>query len=117
MVITRGKVSKSGPMDAGFLAPLIAEFACSLEALAYSKLTIGGYSDSARHFAAWVCDEGLSWEGLDRGAVDGFARHRCRCAGARQWNTVSAKYARRAGRFVSFLAARGLVPAEPPDCG
>ena len=115
MVITRGKVSKSGPMDAGFLAPLIAEFACSLEALAYSKLTIGGYSDSARHFAAWVCDEGLSWEDLDRGAVDGFARHRCRCAGARQWNTVSAKYATRAGRFVSFLAARGLVPAEPPD--
>jgi site-specific recombinase XerD len=114
MVITRGKVPKLGRMDAGFLAPLIAEFAGSLEALAYSDLTISGYTDSARHFAAWACNAGLSLEDLDRRAVDRFAHHRCRCAGARQWNTVSAKYARRAGRFVSFLAARGLVPAEPP---
>ena len=42
MVITRGKVSKAGPMEAGFLAPLIAEFAVSLKALAYSDLTIAG---------------------------------------------------------------------------
>jgi site-specific recombinase XerD len=101
-------------MDAGFLAPLIVEFACSLQALAHSDVTIRSYTDSARHFAAWVCDEGLQSDGIGKGAVEGFARHHCRCAGAREWNSVSAKYTRRAGRFVSFLAERGVVPAPPP---
>jgi site-specific recombinase XerD len=99
-------------MDAGFLAPWIAKFASNLKALAHSDLTIRGYTDSARHFAAWVCDQGLQLGGLGNGTVEGFARHHCRCAGGRQWDRVSAKYARRAGRFVAFLAERGIAPAE-----
>lgn len=91
MVSTKGKVPKLVLMDAGVLAPLIAEFACSLEALAYSDLTIRSYTDSARHFAAWVCDAGLQLDGLGKGAVDGFARHHCRCTEGRQWHSVSAK--------------------------
>jgi site-specific recombinase XerD len=114
LVIMNGRFSGLGLMDAGFLAPLIEEFACSLEALAHSDLTIRGYTDSARHFAAWVCDAGLQLDGLGKGAITDFARHHCRCAGGRQGNRVSAKYARRAGRFVAFLAERGLVPALPP---
>ena len=101
-------------MDAGFLAPWIVECACSLEALAHSDLTIRGYTDSARHFAAWVCDAGLQLDGLGKEAVDDFARHRCRCAGSRRWDRVSAKYVRRAGRFVAFLAERGVAPAPAP---
>jgi hypothetical protein len=93
-------------MDAGFLAPWIAEFASSLKALAHSDLTIGGYTDSGRHIAAWVCETGLKLDGFGKGTVDDFARHRCRCAGGRQWNRVSAKYARRAGRFVVSLRRR-----------
>ena len=108
------KAPKRVLMDAGFLAPWIAEFASSLKALAHSDLTIGGYTDSGRHFAAWVCETGLKLDGFGKGTVDDFARHRCRCAGGRQWNRVSAKYARRAGRFVAFLAERGVVPTAPP---
>ena len=108
------KAPKRVLMDAGFLAPWIAEFASSLKALAHSDLTIGGYTDSGRHFAAWVCEKGLKLDGFGKGTLDDFARHHCRCAGGRQWNGVSAKYARRAGRFVAFLAERGVVPTAPP---
>lgn len=111
MVSTTGKTPKLALMDAGFLAPWIAEFACSLEALAHSDLTIRGYTDSARHFSAWVCDAGLQLGSLGKEAVDGFARHHCRCAGGRHWDKVSARYVRRAGRFVAFLAERGVGPA------
>ena len=114
MVSTKGNIRKPVAMDAGFLAPLLEEFACSLKALAHSDLTIRGYTDSARHFAAWVCDAGLQLDGLGKEAVDGFACHHCRCVGGRKWDRVSGKYARRAGRFVSFLTERGVVPPPPP---
>ena len=106
MVITERKSPKLDLMDAGFLAPLIAEFGASLEALAHSSLTVRGYADSARHYAAWICDAGLQLDDIGEETVDGFARHHCQCSGARQWNCVSGKYARRAGRFVAFLDER-----------
>lgn len=113
MVITTSKAPKLDPMDAGFLAPLIAEFGSSLDTLAHSRLTVRGYTDSARHFAAWFCAAGLQLGDIGKETVDSFARHHCRCAGGRRWNGVSAKYARRAGRFVAFLAERGVIPAAP----
>jgi site-specific recombinase XerD len=114
MVSTKGNIQKPSLMAAGFLTPWIAEFACSLESLAHSDLTIRNYTDSARHFAAWVCEAGLQLDGIDVAAVDGFARHHCQCAGGRQWDRVSAKYARRAGRFVAFLVERGVAPVAAP---
>jgi site-specific recombinase XerD len=110
MVITKRKSPKPGPMDAGFLTPLIAEFGTSLGALGHSRLTISGYTDSARHFAAWVLDAGLQLEEIGKDKVDRFARHHCQCPGARRWKGVSVKYARRAGRFVTFLADRRVIP-------
>jgi len=112
--MVNGKFSGLGLMDAGFLAPLIGEFGCSLGALAYSDFTIRGYTDSARHFAAWVYDADVQLDSLGKEAIADFARHPCRCAGNRQGNRISAKYARRAGRFLMFLAERGVVPALPP---
>jgi site-specific recombinase XerD len=114
MIITKGKPPRPGLMDAGFLAPLIAEFGSSLEALAHSSLTIRGYTDSARHFAAWICDAGLQLDDVGKEMVESFARHHCQCAGARHWNGVSGKYARRAGRFIAFLAERGKIPPAAP---
>jgi site-specific recombinase XerD len=114
MVITEGKSQKRELMDAGFLAPWIAEFGSSLEALEHSSLTVRGYTDSARHFAAWICHTGLQLDEIGTETVGSFARHHCRCAGGRRWNGVSGKYARRAGRFVAFLAERRVVPAAPP---
>lgn len=114
MVIPNRKSPKSDLMDAGFLAPWVTEFGANLEALAHCSLTIRGYTDSARHFAAWICDAGLQLDDFGMETVDSFARHHCRCAGARQWKGVSARYARRAGRFVAFLAVRGVISAPPP---
>jgi site-specific recombinase XerD len=114
MVITKRKFPKPGLIDAGFLAPLITEFGAHLDALAHSSLTISGYTDAARHFASWVCAAGLQLNDIGKETVDGFARHHCRCAGARRWSGVSAKYARRAGRFVAFLAESGVIPVAPP---
>jgi putative transposase len=56
MTISRTKSAKMGPMDAGFLAPLIADFEAALTELGHTSLTVKGYSDSARHFAAWACE-------------------------------------------------------------
>lgn len=113
MVITKSKSPKPRRMDAGFLIPLIAEFGASLEALGYSRLTIGGYTDSARHFATWILDAGLLLDEICKDTVDRFARHHCHCAGIRRWNGVSRKYARRVGRFVSFLAERRFIAPAP----
>jgi hypothetical protein len=64
MVITEGKSQKRELMDAGFLAPWIAEFGSSLHALEHSRLTVRGYTDSARHFAAWICHTGLQLDDI-----------------------------------------------------
>jgi len=114
MVIKKAKSPKPGPMDGGFLTPLITEFGTSLGAQGHSSLTIRGYTDSARHFAAWAVDAGLQLDEVGKDQVVRFARHHCRCSGARRWKGVSAKYARRAGRFVVFLAERGVIPPTPP---
>ncbi len=113
MVVTKNKSPKPGPMDAGFLAPLIADFEASLAALGHTHLTIRGYTDSARHFAAWAVDTGLHLEEVGKDTVDRFGRHHCQCSGARRWKGVSGKYARRAARFVRFLAKRGLIAPAP----
>jgi integrase/recombinase XerD len=108
-----------GLMDAGFLAPLIVDFEAALTELGHTSLTVNGYSDSARHFAAWACEAGLHLDDLSQATVNRFAGHTCGCAGTRRWRGVSRKYARRVGRFVEFLAERGVIlpapcaPAEP----
>jgi integrase/recombinase XerD len=96
-------------MDAGELAPLVTEFVADLRALGHSCLTVGGYEASARHFARWLVKAELAIGNLDEGVLHRFARHRCRCPGIRRLNRVSAKYVRRARRFVEFLADRGIV--------
>lgn len=115
MVSTKSKLTKPARMNAGFLIPIIAEFGASLEALGYSRLTIGGYTDSARHFATWIFGAGLQLGEICKDTADHFARHHCHCAGVRRWNGVSRKYARRAGRFVAFLAERRLIAPAPCD--
>ena len=113
MAATKRKTPKLGPMDAGFLTPLITDFGASLAALGRSRLTIGGYTDSARHFTAWMLDGCLALDEVGKDTIDRFARHHCQCAGARRWSRVSTKYVRRAGRFVEFLADRKVISLLP----
>jgi len=96
-------------MDAGELAPLVAEFVSRLQTLGHSSLTAGNYEASARHFAYWLARTRLALVDIDDDVVRRFASHRCHCPGARRLNRVSAKYARRARRFVDFLADCGVT--------
>ena len=46
--------NKQSRVDAGDLAPHVAEFARHLLGLGHTRRTTGAYADSARHFAQWL---------------------------------------------------------------
>lgn len=46
-------------MEAGDLAPWVAAFADELGSLGHTALTVGGYTDCARHFAAWLAIDNI----------------------------------------------------------
>ena len=96
-------------LDPGPLRPLVAQFTDHLASLGHTTLTVGGYGDAARHFAVWLQQSGVAIAQVDDDTCAGFAAHQCCCPGIRRCDHVSAKYARRARRFVRFLAERGVV--------
>jgi site-specific recombinase XerD len=104
--------SKHWFLDPGPLSPWIDQFAADLSAQRYTPLTIGNYTDTARHFAAWLGSAGIPINVIDDDVVRRFAEHRCRCPGGRRWLRVSPKYSRRARLFVVFLQRAGV--ARPP---
>jgi site-specific recombinase XerD len=99
-------------LDPGTLSSRIDQFAADLAAQRYTQLTIGNYTDAARHFAAWLDITGISVDAIDDDVVCRFANHKCGCPGGRQSSHVSKKYARRAGQFVVFLQRAGVT--RPP---
>lgn len=99
-------------LDPGPLSTWIDQLADDLAAQRYTPLTIGGYTASARHFAAWLGCAGIAIDLIDDDVVRRFAEHRCRCPGGRQWLRISPKYSRRARRFFVFLQKEGV--ARPP---
>ncbi|MCP3420141.1 site-specific integrase [Bradyrhizobium brasilense] len=99
-------------LDPGPLSPWIDQFSADLAAQRYTSLTIGNYTDAARHFVVWLGSAGIPIDLIDDDVVRRFAEHRCRCPGGRQWLRVSPKYSRRAGRFVVFL--QRVRVARPP---
>jgi integrase/recombinase XerD len=96
-------------MNAGDLLPLVAEFTQHLVDKGHTVLTVRGFGDAARHFAHWLAQSKFAVGDINSAVVGRFARHRCRCAGARRSKHVSSKYVRRVGRFVEFLAACGIA--------
>ena len=64
-------------MDAGSLAPLVAEFGHKLKALGHSHLTVMGYDASARHFGQWMMQDGIEIAEIDEAIIKRFARHHC----------------------------------------
>jgi site-specific recombinase XerD len=101
-------------MDAGSLRPFIDAFVGALRAHRHTPLTVSGYEDSARHFADWLCRCKIELSRISEDVVGRFARHRCRCPGARRQHRLSPKYVRRVRRFIRFLAERGIVTAIVP---
>ena len=110
--------SRSFFLDPGPLRPLVEEFGRCLASQGHTILTVRGYEDAARHFAAWFQQTGTAVADIGEDTCVAFAAHRCRCPGGRRANRVSAKYARRAWRFVQFLstsrAAGPTTTSEPP---
>ena len=104
-------------LDPGPLRPLVDRFTGHLTGLGHTALTMSGYGDAARHFAAWLHLAGKCASDIDADTCADFASHHCRCPSFRRCDRVSAKYARRACRFVRFLsecgAAGGLVAPGP----
>ena len=87
----------------------MAQFTNHLASLGHTTLTVGGYGDAARHFTVWLRQSSIAIARVDDNTCAEFAAHRCRCPGIRRCDRVSAKYARRARRFVWFLAECGVV--------
>ena len=106
-------------LDPGPLRPLVDQFTCHLASLGHTALTVRGYSDAARHLLVWLQRSGVAIADVNATTCTGFVSHHCQCPGIRRGDRVSAKYARRAGRFVRFLSERGLIermtPSEPPS--
>ena len=96
-------------MNAGELAPLVAEFTRHLSETGHTDLTVSGFDSAARHLAHWLMRSKIATSDIDEAIVGRFARHRCRCPGARREKHVSCKYMERVRRFVEFLGKRGLV--------
>ena len=52
--------SRRPRMNAGELAVFVERFTDHLTSLGHSRLTVTGLSDSARHFADWLCRAGIA---------------------------------------------------------
>jgi integrase/recombinase XerD len=96
-------------MDAGELAPWVAEFTRRLRQLGYTSLTVRSYDDAGRHLAHWLLKARVAVADIDEAVIDRFARHRCQCPGCRSEKHVSGKYVRRVRRFIVFLSEGGLA--------
>jgi len=96
-------------MDAGDIGPLVLAFVNHLTGFGHTSLTVAGYEASARHFAHWLTRSRIEVRDVDDEVIQRFAWHRCRCPGIRQQGGLSAKYVKRARRFIEFLAKRGIV--------
>jgi len=101
-------------MDAGDLAPLVAQFTHQLSEAGYTDFTVGGFDDAARHLAHWLAQVKATVAGIDEAVIGRFARHRCQCPGSRRENHVSVKYMGRVRQFVEFLRERAIVQHETP---
>ncbi|MER9445779.1 hypothetical protein NKI79_31570 [Mesorhizobium sp. M0340] len=86
-------------MDSAALRPFVEAFTNRLVSLGYTRLTVSGYQDSARHFGQWLRLTKIAVAAVDDDAVRRFARHRCRCPGIRRVDYLSAKYVNRAPRL------------------
>jgi integrase/recombinase XerD len=114
MTIAVGFARRARWMDAGPLQPLVNAFAIELSAQRHTALTVSNYENSARHFAGWLCRSNVELGQVDEDIVQRFAKHRCRCPGARRQHSVSPEYVRRVRRFIRFLADRGVLATRLP---
>ena len=115
MNVTRLPSKIPAKMEAGDLAPWIASFSAELGTLRHSRLTIRGYDDGARHFAAWLAFNKIGLDEVGDQTLDQFAKHRCRCGGYRRAIRFSDNYLSRIRRFIAFLVLHGEIapPSKP----
>lgn len=115
--MTLGNTNLSKPpkiMSSGGLGELICMFVTHLNGLGYTQLTIKGYADSARHFAAWLNRTGIDISDVDEQIIEQFSRHDCSCGGNRRCRRLSGKYVNRVRCFVQFLGGQGIVTVKQP---
>jgi integrase/recombinase XerD len=109
MSISRSPSKIPPKMEAGDLAPWVAAFSAELVALRHTDLTISGYIDCARHFAAWLAVNKRGLDEVDDRTLERFAKHRCRCGGHRRAMRFSDKYLNRIRRLIAFLVTHTVI--------
>ena len=73
--------SRRPHMDAGVLGSLVETFAEHVVTLGYSRLTVTGFSEAARHFCDWLCRCGIALNDIDEAilcmqkALDYYYQH------------------------------------------
>ena len=77
--------------------------------LGHTKLTVGGYQDSARHFADWLWRSNIELAAINDDVMARFSNHHCRCPGTRRSDHLSKTYINRVHRFIRFLATSGVI--------
>ncbi len=71
-------------LQPGFLSSHLEGYLQDLERRGYTPLTAKFYADSVCHFGQWAQTQRLTLEDLSDEVLSRFAKHRCRCPGARR---------------------------------
>jgi site-specific recombinase XerD len=101
--------SRGHHLNPGIFDNDLANFVTELQRTGYTPLTVEGYATSIAHFGTWVARRKLSIEDIGVDTLASFAKHRCRCAGGRRMDHVSARYVRRVRRFIRYLQLQGVL--------
>lgn len=107
-------------LDAGPHHELLDAYGQQLSGTGLSPVSVHIHLGSARHFLAWLVQDGITLDQIGPDIVTRFVAHACRC---HSWpRPVGQYYINRVDRFVRHLAAGGVVapfpsverdPAEP----
>ncbi|MBM3495151.1 MAG: integrase [Armatimonadetes bacterium] len=103
-----------GERHGGSLQPHFLNLAEHLVDQGYAVLSVRNYLQAASHLGQWMNDRDIPLTGLTDETLGRFARHRCRCSGARgAGRRPSPMYVRRIRSLVECLRSLGIARPGP----
>ena len=98
-------------LDAGPHQELLDAYGQQLSGTGLSPVSVHIHLGSARHFLAWLVQDGITLDEIGPDIVARFVAHACRCHSSPR--AVGQYYINRVDRFVRHLAAGGVVAPFP----
>ncbi|WP_442773502.1 site-specific integrase [Paenirhodobacter enshiensis] len=98
-------------LDAGPHQELLDAYGQQLSGTGLSPVSVHIHLGSARHFLAWLVQDGITLDQIGPDIVARFVAHACRCHSSPR--PVGQYYINRVDRFVRHLAAGGVVAPFP----